>query len=78
MNIEIFAEWLRHQGHQIHKTQHSYWYDQGPCVYQAFPYHWQRGIVLEVKRDRVKVYWDEHMGATWLMKNTLEVVSESG
>jgi hypothetical protein len=40
MNIEIFAEWLRHQGHQIHKTQHSYWYDQGPCVYQAFPYHW--------------------------------------
>jgi len=46
--------------------------------WHPFPYHWQRGIVLEVKRDRVKVYWDEHMGATWLMKNTLEVVSESG
>jgi len=42
------------------------------------PYRWQRGIVLEVKEDRVKVYWDEYLGATWLMKNTLEVVSENG
>jgi hypothetical protein len=40
MNAEIFAEWLRRQGHHIIRTPSSYWYDQGPRVYQAFPYHW--------------------------------------
>lgn len=40
MNAEIFAEWLRRQGHRVHRTPSSYWFDQGPRVYQAFPYHW--------------------------------------
>jgi len=40
MTPEIFAEWLRRQGHQVLRTESSYWYDQGPRVYQAFPYHW--------------------------------------
>ena len=40
MNAEIFAEWLRRQGHQVVKTQSSHWYDASPRVYQAFPYHW--------------------------------------
>ena len=40
MNPEIFAEWLRRQGHKIYKTESSYWFNQGPRVYQAFPYHW--------------------------------------
>lgn len=40
MNAEVFAEWLRRQGHHVIRTQSSYWYDQGPRVYQAFPYHW--------------------------------------
>jgi hypothetical protein len=39
MNAEIFAEWLRRQGHQILRTESSYWYDAGKRVYQAFPYH---------------------------------------
>jgi hypothetical protein len=39
-SAEIFAEWLREQGHQVYRTASSYWYDQGPRVYQAFPYHW--------------------------------------
>ncbi len=40
MNPDIFAEWLRRQGHRVLRTESSYWYDQGPRVYQAFPYHW--------------------------------------
>lgn len=40
MNAEVFAEWLRRQGHRVARTASSYWYDQGPRVYQAFPYHW--------------------------------------
>lgn len=40
MNPDIFAEWYRRQGHQVIRTESSYWFDQGPRVYQAFPYHW--------------------------------------
>jgi hypothetical protein len=40
MSCEVFAEWLRRQGHHVIRTASSYWYDQGPRVYQAFPYHW--------------------------------------
>jgi len=40
MNAETFAEWLRRQGHHVVRTASSYWYDAGPRVYQAFPYHW--------------------------------------
>jgi hypothetical protein len=40
MNADIFAEWLRRQGHQVIRTASSYWYDAGPRVFQAFPYHW--------------------------------------
>jgi len=41
MTPEVFAEWLRRQGHKVLKTECSYWYDQGPGVLQAFPYHWE-------------------------------------
>jgi len=40
MNAEIFAEWMRRQGHQVLRTASSYWYSAGPQVLQAFPYHW--------------------------------------
>ena len=40
MNSEVFAEWLRRQGHRVIRTENSYWFNQGPRVYQAFPYHW--------------------------------------
>jgi ribosomal protein S18 acetylase RimI-like enzyme len=40
MNTELFAEWLRRQGHRIVKTESSYWYNAAPGVFQAFPYHW--------------------------------------
>ena len=40
MNAENFADWLRRQGHHIYQTVSSYWYDAGPRVLEAFPYHW--------------------------------------
>ncbi len=40
MNIEIFSEWLRRQGHDVIQTESSYWFNAGPRVYQAFPYGW--------------------------------------
>ena len=40
MNAEIFAEWMRRQGHHVYRTSSSYWYEAGPRVLQAFPYHW--------------------------------------
>ncbi len=41
MNPETFAEWMRLQGHHVYRTESSYWYNAGPRVLQAFPYHWQ-------------------------------------
>jgi len=40
MNADTFAEWMRRQGHRVYRTASSYWYDAGPRVLQAFPYHW--------------------------------------
>lgn len=40
MNAETFAEWMRRQGHRVVRTASSYWYEAGPRVFQAFPYHW--------------------------------------
>ncbi len=40
MTPEVFAEWMRRQGHIVRKTESTYWHSQGPRVYQAFPYHW--------------------------------------
>lgn len=56
MNPEIFAEWLRRQGHRVVRTQSSYWFDQGPRVFQAFPYHW----VIEPTEDELMEFlWRE-------------------
>ena len=40
MNAETFAEWMRRQGHPVYRSDSSYWYEAGPRVLQAFPYHW--------------------------------------
>jgi hypothetical protein len=40
MNVQTFAEWLTRQGHQVYCTESSWWYNAGPRVLQAFPYHW--------------------------------------
>lgn len=40
MNADNFAAWMKIQGHQVIRTESSYWFDAGPRVLQAFPYHW--------------------------------------
>lgn len=40
MNPENFAEWMRCQGHDVIRTESSYWYNAQSHVLQAFPYHW--------------------------------------
>ena len=56
MNPETFALWLRRQGHQVYRTASSYWYEAGPHVLQAFPYHWvitpTRGEIRELLLKR--------------------------
>ncbi len=39
MEQEPSLQWLRRQGHQVLDTLSSVWYDIGPKIYQAFPYH---------------------------------------
>lgn len=50
MNAETFAEWLRRQGHTVYRTESSYWYNAGPHVLQAFPYHW----LISPSRDEIR------------------------
>ena len=54
MNVEVFAEWLRRQGHMVKRTASSYWHNQGPRILQAFPYHWliepEHGEINELLR----------------------------
>ena len=53
MNAEIFAEWLRRQGHSVVRTTSSYWYDKSSRVYQAFPYHW---IIQPTEEELINFY----------------------
>lgn len=39
MEYESAINWLTRQGYHIIETKSSFWYDNGPYVYQAFPYH---------------------------------------
>lgn len=41
IGCNIFAEWLHCQGYTVIQTENSYWFNQGPRIYQAFPYHLQ-------------------------------------
>jgi hypothetical protein len=50
MNAEIFSEWLKRQGHKVYRTESSYWYNAGPMVLQAFPYHW----LVNPARDEIR------------------------
>ena len=40
MNPDTFAAWLTRQGYSVIHSPSSYWYNAGPRVLQAFPYHW--------------------------------------
>lgn len=54
MNVEIFAEWMRRQGHYVFRTPSSYWYEAGPRVFQSFPYHWLIRPSTEELQDLMK------------------------
>ena len=56
MDAEIFAEWLRRQGHRVIRTTSSYWYNQGPYAYQALPYHWLITPSAEELKEIFKTY----------------------
>ena len=60
MNAEIFAEWLRRQGHKVTKTASSYWVEVGPRVFQAFPYHW---VISPVEDEINKLMTDQNIVA---------------
>lgn len=50
MNPEVFSEWMRRQGRKVYKTASSYWYEAGPRVLQAFPYHW----IIRPSREEIQ------------------------
>jgi len=56
MNAEIFAEWMRRQGRRVFRTSSSYWYEAGPHVLQAFPYHW----LISPSEDEVRTLLMSH------------------
>ncbi len=58
MNAEIFAEWLRRQGHRIYKSESCYWYDAGPRVLQSFPYHW---LIQPSHREIQNLLWKKNI-----------------
>lgn len=50
MNPDTFAEWMLRQGRRIYHTKSSYWYEAGPRVLQAFPYHW----LIQPSREEIR------------------------
>jgi GNAT superfamily N-acetyltransferase len=52
MTPEVFAEWLRRMGHRVVRTRSTYWFDAGPRVFQAFPYHW----VIQPTEDELREF----------------------
>jgi hypothetical protein len=56
MNAETFAEWMRLQGHRVYRTASSYWYEAGPRVFQAFPYHW----LIRPEPDEIRELMTRH------------------
>jgi hypothetical protein len=65
MTPDIYAEWLRRQGHRVIRTPSSYWQSEGWRVYQAFPYHWLIEPSAEEERELVSRH-----GATALRYST--------
>jgi len=57
MTPEIFAEWLRRQGHRVVHTRSSYWFDAGPRVLQAFPYHW---VIQPTEQELLELLREEN------------------
>jgi hypothetical protein len=50
MNTVVFSTWLTRQGFQVIQSKSSSWYNAGPHVLQAFPYHW----LIRPDEDEIK------------------------
>lgn len=57
MNADVFADWLRRQGHRVVRTESSYWYNAAPGVFQAFPYHW---TIAPARAEIRTLMWKHH------------------
>lgn len=55
-DIHQFIEWNRRQGHEILKTESSYWVSAGMGTYQAVPYH----AVISPSEEELKTLFSEH------------------
>ncbi len=51
MTPETFASWLTRQGYRVTRSRSSYWYNAGPKVLQAFPYHW----LIQPDREEIQM-----------------------
>lgn len=60
MNAENFASWIRQQGRHVYRTVSSYWYEAGPRVLQAFPYHW---LITPTRTELDALMWKHGMAA---------------
>jgi hypothetical protein len=56
VSAEVFAKWLHRQGYHVIRTPSSYWYNQGPRIYQAFPYHW----IINPTEDELRTLIIQH------------------
>jgi hypothetical protein len=56
LNADIFASWLRIQGHRVVHTTSTYWYEAGSHVYQAFPYHW----IIQPSEEELTDFLKQH------------------
>ncbi|HTP02650.1 MAG TPA: hypothetical protein VMJ64_14840 [Anaerolineales bacterium] len=54
MNGEVFAQWIEGQGCKVYRTRSSYWYNAGPRVLQAFPFHW---LINPTRRETDFLMW---------------------
>jgi len=68
MNPEIFAEWMRRQGHRVIRTTSSFWYSAGPRVLQAFPYHWQ----IQPSEEEIRSLMTDHRNLALRYSTPLE------
>jgi hypothetical protein len=68
MTPDIYVEWLRRQGHHVIRSESSYWYDAGPRVFQAFPYHW----LIHPSEDELAGFLTENRAIALRYSTTLD------
>ena len=60
MDADTFAIWMQRQGYRVYRTPSSYWYNAGPRVLQAFPYHW---LIRPTREELDELMWKNGIAA---------------